>query len=144
MLRPYARRLVGVDLSTGMLVRARGVGAYDELAQAELTAYLQDQSHAYDVIVCADTLCYFGDLAPVLTAAAGALRPDGCFAFTLEAAGSDDDTWLLNQGGRYAHSRHYVELLLGSVGFTLQRIDSMVLRKEGGTPVDGHLVVAAI
>ena len=127
-----------------MLVRAKGVGACDGLAQAELTACLQDRSHAYDVIVCADALCYFGDLEPVLTAAAGALKPDGCFAFTLEAAGSEDDTWLLNQGGRYAHARYYLERLLGSVGFTLQRIDSMTLRKEGGEQVGGHLVVATI
>ena len=33
LLKPYARKLVGVDLSAGMLARARGVTAYDELIQ---------------------------------------------------------------------------------------------------------------
>ena len=31
LLRPYARRLVGVDLSTGMLAQARGRGVYEDL-----------------------------------------------------------------------------------------------------------------
>ena len=38
----------------------------------------------------ADTLVYFGDLEPVLAAAAGALRPNGLFVFTLEHAAGDD------------------------------------------------------
>ena len=36
-LAPYARRLVGVDLSQGMLAKARARNAYDELAKSELT-----------------------------------------------------------------------------------------------------------
>jgi predicted TPR repeat methyltransferase len=40
-LRPIARRLVGVDLSGKMLEKARERGGYDELVEAELTAYLE-------------------------------------------------------------------------------------------------------
>ena len=39
-VRPYARRLVGVDLSSAMLDKARAAGAYDELVDAELTAFM--------------------------------------------------------------------------------------------------------
>jgi hypothetical protein len=39
-LAPYARRLTGVDLSSGMLARAKEKQVYDALTQAELTEYL--------------------------------------------------------------------------------------------------------
>ena len=42
LVAPYARRLVGVDLSEAMLDRARARNVYDELVTGELTAYLRD------------------------------------------------------------------------------------------------------
>jgi predicted TPR repeat methyltransferase len=62
---PYARRLVGVDLSEGMLAHAKEKNVYDALIRTELTEYLRENSDAFDLIVSADTLVYFGDLAGV-------------------------------------------------------------------------------
>ena len=84
LVAPYARRLVGVDLSEGMLARARARNVYDELAKGELTAYLRDSPGSFDVIVSADTLVYFGSLEAVAAAAASALRPGGVLVFTVE------------------------------------------------------------
>ena len=42
LVAPYARRLVGVDLSAPMLAQARAREVYDELVKGELTAYLGD------------------------------------------------------------------------------------------------------
>ena len=77
LVAPYARRLIGVDLSEGMLALAKEKHVYDVLVKAELTEYLRGNSEAFDLIVSADTLVYFGDLEGVLGAAAGALRPMG-------------------------------------------------------------------
>lgn len=144
LLKPFARKLVGVDLSAGMLTRARGVDAYDELVKAELTDFLNSQSNAFDLIASADTLCYFGDLEPVLKGFAGALKYGGVLAFTLEDAGQGRQDWKLNQHGRYAHTREYVERVLRSAGCTIQSIASVILRKEGGQPVRGYSTVATI
>ena len=144
LIKPYARKLVGVDLSAGMLVRARGSGTYDELVQAELTGFLQSQKDAFDLILSVDTLCYFGELTSVLSGAAQALRPGGVLAFTLEDAGDATDNWQLNPHGRYAHSQRYITQRLKDAGFAVTRIDSVVLRKEGGEPVNGQLVVTTI
>ncbi len=84
LFAPYACRLVGVDLSEGMLAHAKEKRVYDELVRAELTAYLQAHRDEFDLIVTADTLVYFGALESVAAAAAGALRHGGRLIFTVE------------------------------------------------------------
>jgi len=74
ILKPYASRLTGVDLSAGMMVRAKKTKLYEELVESELTAYLTKHPAAFNLAVFSDTLCYFGDLEEVITATAGALR----------------------------------------------------------------------
>ena len=68
-VRPMAEKLVGVDLSGGMLEKAALTGAYDVLERAELTAYLAAHPGAFDVVLSADTLCYFGALEAFAEAA---------------------------------------------------------------------------
>lgn len=57
LLRPFCSRLVGVDLSSRMLERARDRAADDELHCAELTAFLECMPESLDAVVSADTLC---------------------------------------------------------------------------------------
>ncbi|MFO1425027.1 MAG: tetratricopeptide repeat protein [Candidatus Competibacteraceae bacterium] len=143
-LRPYARHLVGVDLSPRMIERARTRGDYDDLVVAELTAFLAARTEAYDLIVSADTLVYFGRLEPVLAAAAGALRPDGWLAFTVERVEDAEtgDGFRLDPSGRYRHAETYLRRVLAEVGMAVETLESVILRLEGGQPVVGFLVSA--
>ena len=143
LLAPYARRLVGVDLSAGMLAQARARNVYDEIVKAELTAYLRECPYVYDAIVSADTLVYFGNLLDVASAAARVLRPGGRFVFTVEALPDDSSApYALAHHGRYRHARAYLERVLGDAGLRAE-IASSVLRFESGEPVDGFVVRAA-
>ena len=141
LLRPWARRLEGVDLSSGMLERARHRECYDALHEAELVAFLRECKPSWDVMACADTLCYFGDLSPVLAAAAGALRPGGVLAFTLERMEDADKGWKLDPAGRYAHSKAFVQGALERTGFEATVVEA-TLRSEGGDRVGGLVVTA--
>ena len=135
LLSPYARRLVGVDLSEGMLTRAKEKVTYDTLEQCELTQYLGDNRGRFDLIVSADTLVYFGDLDPVVSAAAGALRSTGLLIFTLEHAvgAAEDVDYRLEFHGRYAHARAYIERVLAKSGLRAHILEAD-LRMESAWP----------
>jgi predicted TPR repeat methyltransferase len=138
LIAPYARRLVGVDLSERMLAQAEARHVYDALVKGELTTYLGGCSAAFDVIVSADTLVYFGSLAGVVAAAAVALRPGGRFIFTVEEWSNPglEAQYVLNPHGRYGHTRQYLDGLLTTVGFQSEIIPAE-LRLEAGSPVPG-------
>lgn len=141
LLKPHARRLAGVDLSTGMLQRARTRQVYDTLEKAELVAYLASHPGEFDVIVSADTLVYFGAIEPVLDAAHAALRPDGLLIFTVEEAFDAPDGYRLNPHGRYSHGRAYIASRMALAGLVVETLEAEELRLEGGKPVAG-LVIA--
>jgi predicted TPR repeat methyltransferase len=140
LLAPYARRLVGVDLSDRMLDQARERNVYDALVKRELTAYLAGCSDAYDVIVSADTLVYFGPLDEVAIAAAQALRAGGRLIFTVEEL-VGAEAYSLGTSGRYRHAHDYVEQILDAANLRAD-IVSAELRLEAGEPVAGLLVAA--
>lgn len=139
LLRPFARQLTGVDLSLGMVEKAHGRG-YDRLDVAELTAHLARFPAAFDTVVSADTLVYFGDLGEVVAASRRALRDGGWFAFSLESC--EGDGFEIGVSGRYRHSPAHVRRVLRDAGFGAARILPDHLRWEGGQPVPGLVVVA--
>jgi predicted TPR repeat methyltransferase len=141
-LRPRAKTLVGVDLSPAMIELARKRSLYDDLVVAELSAYLRAHPGAFDAVVSADTLVYFGDLGEVAAAAARALRPGGALVFTVEAAepANAPAGFRLNPHGRYSHTRAYLVRVLGAADFVEVTTTGALLRKEAGTWVAGFLV----
>lgn len=144
MLRPRAKRLDGVDLSPAMVERARARALYDDLRVGELTADLEAHASAYDLIVAADVLCYFGDLAEAMRACARALKPGGALAFSLERltdAGAGE-AWRVRPSGRYAHAADALPALLASAGFTTPETIPESTRREGDADVPGLLVFA--
>jgi predicted TPR repeat methyltransferase len=144
MVAPFARRLIGVDLSEGMLAHAKDKNVYHALVKAELMDYLREHRAAFDLIVSADALVYFGDLNGVMAALAGALRPNGVAVFTLEQAARDrgDVDYRLELHGRYSHAQDYAERLLTAAGLQSKIIQAQ-LRTEAGAPVPG-LVIRAV
>lgn len=149
LLRPIARRLVGVDLSPNMLSKAAMRAVYDQLNCAELTQWLAECGQQFGLVVAADVLCYFGDLSAAFANARAVLAPGGCFACSLEAlpaAAADNPTspepFLLQPHGRYQHDRKHVEAALSAAGLDIVSISTQTLRHERQNAVVGIVVVA--
>jgi predicted TPR repeat methyltransferase len=140
LLRPYAGRLVGVDLSGGMLERAAARGAYDELVEAELLAFLRGTGERFDVVVASDVLIYFADLAEPFTRVAGALAPHGAFAFSTER--EDGAGSALRPSGRWAHDAGAVRAAAEAARLALEVLEEVELRREFDLPLHGLFGVA--
>lgn len=138
-LRPLSRRLAGVDLSERMLAQARADGLYDELACADIGDYLAAQPQAFDLVVAADVLVYFGDLDTLFGQVRAALRAGGSFCFSTEAL--DEGGFALLPSNRYAHSLAYLERLAAKHAFAVLEAAGATVRSEHGAEVRGYLLV---
>jgi len=135
-LKPFAKRLEGLDLSPRMLDQARARGLYDTLHEADLLDFLPRRAAAYDLIAAADVLNYLGELAPALAAIRTALKPGGEALFSLEAGAADV---ALGEGLRFRHNPDHAARLAQAAGFTIAGRQAATLRREHGAAVDGCL-----
>ncbi|MHB8747542.1 MAG: class I SAM-dependent DNA methyltransferase, partial [Gammaproteobacteria bacterium] len=140
LLRDLARTLTGVDLSAKMVEKARARGVYDDLVVADIITALQMRDTAYDLIVAADVFVYVGELGPTFNACNAAMKPGGLFVFSVEAA-EEDASYVLRSTGRYAHAVGYIRRLAERTGMQEVSLGDVVLRKESGQPMAGHVFV---
>jgi len=139
VLRPFAARLLGLDLSSAMLAKARRRKLYDELAEAEITAWLESDDRTLDVVAACDTLIYFGDLGQVIGPASRRLRPGGLFAMTVERG--DAFPFRLTDSGRFAHHPDHLREVAAAAGLGVATLEEAVLRTEYGSDVVGLVAV---
>lgn len=136
-LKPLAHTLDGVDLSARMLEQAAHRSVYDALTHVEALAYLDEHPATFDLIFAADTLIYFGKLDALMAAVAGAMKPDGIFAASIENAGQD---FQILPSGRFAHAEAYV-MRLAEPYFELLERQATDIRLEANVPAKGTLFV---
>lgn len=137
-LRPLARRLTGVDLSSKMLVHAAKKGCYHRLVCQDLVRFLGQSQRSYDLIVAADVMIYFGDLGPLLSSCAYALRPGGLLVFSTES--HDGDGYRLQPSGRFSQAPDYVQRS-ACPEFTLISSMPTTIRLEATERVPGRLFI---
>jgi predicted TPR repeat methyltransferase/thioredoxin-like negative regulator of GroEL len=138
--------LVGVDIAPRMLEQAGAKRLYAGLHEADIPTFLAADARRWRAVLAADTLCYFGELGPLLAAIAARLTTDGVAIFSLERCAEDDAPargWRLGRSGRYAHTDDAVRTAVAAAGLHLRALRHETLRDEGGASVSGMIVVAA-
>jgi predicted TPR repeat methyltransferase len=134
-------RFIGIDLSPGMIEKARASGLYAELEVADMLAGLDSKPDASaDFLLAADAMVYVADIAPVLAEAHRVLTPGGLIAFTTETHPSEGV--ILGQGLRYAHAAAHVRAAVAAAGLKLAHLEESSPRNEGNVPVPGLVVIA--
>ena len=142
-MQPYARELVGVDLSQAMLEQSAAKQIYRQLHKADITEFLQASRDRFDLIACMDTFVYLGRLDEVIALVYEKLNAGGLLLFSTEKLGGSGDTsYHLNISGRYSHHPDYVTALLGRTGFRLQHMSDVPIRTESGCQIEGQFVCA--
>ena len=139
--RPYAKNLIGVDVSPKMLQKASEKNIYDDLIVFDV---LQDWSFAqpFDLIYSSDVFVYFGNLDSIMRSASSHLVRGGMIAFSVEKLEGDSTEYRLFPSGRYAHSQQYIRNCLKNHGFTPIEETDASIRKQSGDEVKGLLIVA--
>lgn len=133
---------IGIDLSSGMIERARAAGLYARLDVADMLQGLRIESDASaDLVMAADAFVYVPDLAPIIDEAARVLQPQGMLAFTVEAHSGEGI--VLGRSLRYAHGVGYLRTTLEDAQLTVRAITSISTRTEAGDPVPGLVVTAS-
>jgi predicted TPR repeat methyltransferase len=117
-----ARTLVGVDLSSKMLEKARERRLYDRLEQLDLMAMMQaEPSKTYDLVIAADVFVYLGKLDALAMEVHRLLRAESLFAFSVESLdaladrGDDDSRAALLSPERYGTLRPFRRLSCASM-----------------------------
>ncbi|MFP5019338.1 class I SAM-dependent DNA methyltransferase [Pseudonocardia phyllosphaerae] len=121
----------GLDLSSGMLEKARATGVYRELAETDLTAALTLPDDRYDVVVCVGTLTHAHVGPSALAEFARVIRPGGYLVATVL-----DDAWV--SGGYRAE----VDRLCAAD--VLEAVSIGVAPYRAGQQVDCRLLVLRV
>ncbi|WP_407492749.1 methyltransferase domain-containing protein [Pseudooceanicola sp. MF1-13] len=140
-LRGITNWLEGWDISGEMLREAEDKSLYEHLAKRNLAA-LPPTDPTWDLITAADVFAYLGALEQIVSWVAGALKPGGHFAFTVEWH-DGPEAYVLRDSRRYAHSRGAIAALLQTAGFEAT-IQTAQLRLDRGAPILGLIVHARL
>lgn len=129
-LRPMAAQLVGVDFSPRMLEEAgklqtvSGDKIYDALVRREAHDFLRGSAAgAYDVIVAAQTPSYIGELRPLFTQVAQALKAGGWFALLADMENEGQDFAFRPQEGRFFFTKPYLAMAASQAGLKVLQIE---------------------
>mmetsp|Transcript_48759 Transcript_48759/g.136421 ORF Transcript_48759/g.136421 Transcript_48759/m.136421 type:complete len:558 (+) Transcript_48759:113-1786(+) len=130
----------------GQLPSEQGVGEEGAVSVEHATrdetrlALEPPEGSRFELVVAADVFVYIGDLGPVFKTVARWLAVGGIFAFSTETSESDvSGAYQLTDTGRYTHDLHYVRHLGEEEGLSLCGSRGVVLRMNGGKPVNGHV-----
>ncbi len=108
-LRPYAKTLIGVDLSADMLLKAEKKCLYDSLYQKDINHYLEKITNHFDTVVAAAVLIHFLDLDNIFFLVKNSLKINGKFVFSIfEGTQKSKD---LNSFFLYSHNSEYIASL---------------------------------
>jgi len=142
VLRELTDHLTGVDIAGKMLAQAQEKGIYDELAEAELINFLQQDKHHYDLAVAADVLPYLGELDPLFESISQRLNKQGLFLFTCEVG--SDKPWQLQGSARFSHHPDYIQESCERHGLKLIYQEKIAARQQHNQTLEAMLYCAQL
>ena len=135
----FSQTLVGIDLSKNMLSEAKKKNIYQKLICANILKLQDDLARKYDVVICADTLPYFGNLNDLFSIAQQYLKKKGHWIISIESDYADD--YKLTESARYTHSPKYIERCATKYNFSVSHSENIHLRTQQKTLIEGMIFI---
>ncbi|MEM7543934.1 MAG: methyltransferase domain-containing protein [Pseudomonadota bacterium] len=143
-LEDMVEHFTGVDLAEGMIEIAGEKDLYDRLFIADAIGFMEEAAESWDLIVATDVLPYVGDAASLFKAARARAAGRGWLAFSTETLSSDalnGRDWAVTTHHRFAHDADYIYKALHKTGFEVADFRDIMVRREQGNPIMGHLFI---
>lgn len=134
-------RLTGLDLSAGMLEKAKEKKIYSKLEESDIAGFLRQCEETFDFFLAADVFVYLGDLHEVFHLARQKSEPGCHFLFSTEIC---EENFILQASGRYAHSERYIRNLASKCGFSVKCCITTKLRMEKDEWIKGNLFLCQV
>ncbi|MDA7799547.1 tetratricopeptide repeat protein [Alphaproteobacteria bacterium] len=141
-IKKYCDNIVGVDISSEMLLEAEKKCVYSNLEHCEIIDYLRKEPVNSDLFIMADVFIYIGNLSELFSLISKTNKKPVKLIFTTE--NSEGSYFSLEKTGRYSHSRVYINDLCESFNLTITSIKDIQIRKEANASIMGSIYVAEI
>jgi predicted TPR repeat methyltransferase len=145
LFRTLAHQLDGVDVSYGMVEKARQRGLYDHLEIMDLIEYLNKSSSTYDLVISAGVLQFFSDMETLFAGVHKVLRNEGYFTFTVDKLDAGNRKYEVSprSGAMYLHHPDYIRNAASATNFRVIKSNEIIDRNDmlQNRPVPGVLYV---
>ncbi|MCQ2913978.1 MAG: methyltransferase domain-containing protein [Alphaproteobacteria bacterium] len=132
------KKLIGIDLSSNMIEKAKKFNVYDDFVIGDITSFKLRKK--FDLITSADVMTYIGDLKDVFKNAYNHLNKGGIFIFSTSTTENNSDSFEMEMSGRFTHGINYIKSLAKNL-FEIIDIKRVILRKENNKEVLGVIAV---
>ena len=131
------KKLVGLDISKHMLLKAKEKLIYTDLFHLDIIDYCNSTKDKYELIIAGDVLIYFGDLHELFKTSFSVMQNGARFLFSIEVQNLGKYKAQIN--GRFTHSFSYIKRLCKEHGFFIEFVQDIFIRKENNKSVDGKI-----
>ena len=144
IMRDLATTLIGVDLSEGMIVKAKNNFIYDKIIQQDVIEYLTNNTSKVEYISAIELLNYLGSkIEDFIKLCSLSLSPGGWLLLTSEICFSNDKK-ILTRHARYAYNENYLLDLLKKNGFLIKETKKSGLRTGPDGEVIGLYIISQL
>ena len=134
-IKPFCDQLVGVDLSSNMLLKAKKKNIYNELVHQDITEFLSSKPLQYNYYIFTDVFIYIGELRDIFSIIKERSEMGGILVFTTEDTKKDD--YFLEKTGRFSHSKEYIKSLSQEFSYQIIHSEIQNLRLENEKFISG-------
>lgn len=138
--KDIVREIIGIDLSSSMLLKASQKLIYSSLIENDLINGLRSITQKQDLFISADVFIYIGDLEKLFLEITKKCHQNSFFIFSIESLESDESIdFLLKETGRYGHSNQYIKNLSSKHNFSIITKSSVEIRKHKSKWIPGSI-----